>query len=416
MDDKPRNLKAMLSEAKDDSELMVDLAYAALYFADDGMAEAVLGLEQDMSDLVHEMRSLALLAVRHPREVDGMSSVLQVISAIESVGNAAADIAKIVTRQLGIPRALLVDLAKAAEVSHRLVVAEGSHLANRPLADLELPVAVGMRVVAVQRARHWNTDIGGDTIVEPGDVLFMRGDPAGIVRLRELAAAPVWIPPSPDSEPNTAPPITDLDRAVVTLVEMKNLSEAAVGLAYSALVLQDSSPARAVRSLQGQLDAMKAEMQTWVLRAAAGNADFGSAGLRGLLHLAEAAEDIGDEALKMASLVLADEDLHPVLALALGDTRDVVVQIPVASGSTADNATLGSLDFSADPGYNVLAIHRANSFMYNPRKAVTLRTGDELLASGPEEGRSRFAALLGYDVDMDEETGHLELIPTDTAA
>ncbi len=414
MEDKPRNLKAMLSEAKDGSELMVDLAYAALYFADDGMAEAVLGLEQDMSDLVHEMRSLALLAVRHPREVDGMSSVLQVISAIERIGNAAADIAKIVTRQLGIPHALLIDLAKAAEVSHRLVVAEGSHLANRPLADMELPVAVGMRVVAVQRGRLWNTDIGGDTIVEPGDVLFMRGDPAGIVRLRELAAAPVWMPPTPDSEPDSTPPITDLDRAVATLVEMKNLSEAAVGLAYSALVLQDSSPARAVRSLQEQLDTMKASMQTWVLRAASDNVD--PAGLRGLLHVAEAAEDIGDQALKMASLVLASEDLHPVLALALGDTDDVVVQIPVAPGSAADNATLGSLGFSADPGFNVLAVHRANSFMYNPRKTVTLRAGDELLASGPEEGRARFAAQLGFDVDVDEETGHLELIPTNSAA
>ena len=404
----------MLSEAKDGSELMVDLAYAALYFDDDGMAEAVLGLEQDMSDLVHEMRSLALLAVRHPREVDGMSSVLQVISAIERIGNAAGDISKIVTRNLGIPRALLVDLAKAAEVSHRLVVAEGSHLANRPLADMELPVAVGMRVVAVQRGRLWNTDIGGDTIVEPGDVLFMRGDPAGIVRLRELAAAPVWMPPTPASEPDAEQPITDLDRAVATLVEMKNLSEAAVGLAYSALVLRDHSPARAVRSLQGQLDTMKASMQTWVLRAASDNVDL--AGLRGLLHVAEAAEDIGDQALKMAALVLAAEDLHPVLALALGDTDDVVVQIPVASGSAADNATLGSLGFSADPGYNVLAIHRANSFMYNPRKTVTLRAGDELLASGPEEGRARFAALLGFAVDVDEETGHLELIPTNSAA
>ena len=34
MDDRPRNLKTMLSEAKDTSELMIDLAYAALYFGD----------------------------------------------------------------------------------------------------------------------------------------------------------------------------------------------------------------------------------------------------------------------------------------------------------------------------------------------------------------------------------------------
>ena len=82
MDDKPRNLKTLLAESKDASELMVDLAYAALYFDDEGMAESVLELEKEMSDLVHEMRSLAMLAVRHPREVDGMSSVLQVVSSI----------------------------------------------------------------------------------------------------------------------------------------------------------------------------------------------------------------------------------------------------------------------------------------------------------------------------------------------
>jgi uncharacterized protein with PhoU and TrkA domain len=145
MDDKPRNLKTFLADAKDTSELMVDLAYAALYFDDEGMAESVLGLEENMSHLVHEMRSLAMLAVRHPREVDGMSSVLQVVSAIERVSNAAVDIARIVLRKLGIPRALVVDLAQAAEVSHRLAVAAGSHLANRPLRDMELPVVVGMR-------------------------------------------------------------------------------------------------------------------------------------------------------------------------------------------------------------------------------------------------------------------------------
>jgi uncharacterized protein with PhoU and TrkA domain len=405
MDEKPRNLKGLLAEAKDASELMVDLAYAALYFDDTGMGDAVLDLEEDMSDLVHEMRSLAMLAARHPREVDGMSSVLQVVSSIEQIANAAVDIANIVLRNLGIPRALIVDLAQAAEVSHRLVVAEGSHLANRPLREMELPVVVGMRVVAIQRGRKWVTDVGGDTIVEPGDSLFMRGDPAGIVRLRELAAAPVWVPP----EPGASPVVTDLDRAVDTLVEMKNLSETAIGLAYSALVLRDHALAREVKSLEERLGEMKASLQTWVLRAAADNLD--PSPLRGLLHLAEAADDIGDQALSMVSLVLDREDLHPVLALALGDTDDVVLQVPVAPMSEADNATLGSLGLSVDPGYQVLAIRRAGSYLYNPRKNVQLRAGDELLASGPEEGRARLASRCGYQLEIDEETGTIELSP-----
>ena len=41
MDDRPRNLREMLAEAKDSSELMVDLAYASLYFGDPDMAEEV---------------------------------------------------------------------------------------------------------------------------------------------------------------------------------------------------------------------------------------------------------------------------------------------------------------------------------------------------------------------------------------
>ncbi len=68
MDERPRNLKAMLSEAKDTSELMVDLAYAALFFADEDMAEEVVDLEEQLSDLVHDMRSLSVLAVRSPRD------------------------------------------------------------------------------------------------------------------------------------------------------------------------------------------------------------------------------------------------------------------------------------------------------------------------------------------------------------
>ena len=63
MDDRPRNLRTMLSEAKDTSELMVDLAYAALYFGDPDMAEEVDALEAQMSDLVHDMREVCVLEV-----------------------------------------------------------------------------------------------------------------------------------------------------------------------------------------------------------------------------------------------------------------------------------------------------------------------------------------------------------------
>jgi len=100
MDDRPRTLRAMLAEAKDTSELMVDLAYAAVYFGDPDMAEEVDELEEQMSELVHDMRAVCVLAARSPRDAEGMSSVLQVVSAIERMANDAVDIARIVTHRL----------------------------------------------------------------------------------------------------------------------------------------------------------------------------------------------------------------------------------------------------------------------------------------------------------------------------
>jgi uncharacterized protein with PhoU and TrkA domain len=405
MDERPSNLKEMLSEAKDTSEVMVDLAYASLFFDDEAMAHAVLEIEEDLSDLVHDMRAMALLAVRHPREVDGMSSVLQVVGAIERIANDAVDVAFIVIRRFGIPRQLVADLARAQEVSHRLEVREGSHLAHRPLADFELPVAVGMRVVAVQRGRRWFTDVRGDLVIQPDDVLFMRGDPAGIPRLRELAGAPPWRP----VEEQELGAITDLDRAVDTLVEMKNLSETAVGLAYSALVLQDTSLAAEVEHLEARLDEMKASLELWVLRAA--RDDLDPSPLRGLLHLAEAAEDIGDAARQMVWLISEQEDVHPVLALALGDTDDVVVQMPVAEGSPAAGRSLRQLNLAVEPGFQVLAIRRGNRYVHHPPKSEVLRPLDVLIASGPEEGQEALAELCGYRFHHDDETGESELIP-----
>lgn len=409
MDDRPRNLKTMLSEAKDNSELMVDLAYASLYFADPDMAEEVDELEDRLSDLVHEMRAVCVLAARSPRDADAMASVLQVVSAIERMGNAAVDIARIVTHRLGIPRALVADLSMAEEISHRVRVRDNAEMAHRPLSDLELPTEVGMRVVAIRREHDWITDPEGDQILLPGDVLFLQGAPAGVVELRSLAGAPDWTPPSPPEDPA----LSDVDRAIDVLVEMKNISEVAVGLAYSALVLRDQGLAAEVNHLEDRLDEMNERLEVWVLRGAQDQVDPST--LRGLLHLGAAAEEIGDAAQQMVWLIEQGEELHPILALALGDAEEVAVRVPVAPGSPADGKTLGDLQLETETGFYLLAIRRGGRYLYRPRRNVRLEAGDELIATGPDEGHSLLAQLGGYVLLEDDETGEEELVPASSA-
>ncbi len=408
MDSRPRSLRTMLAEAKDASEIMVDLAYAAVYFNDPGMADELGELEERMNDLVQEMRAVCILAVRRPAEAEGMASVLQVISAIEGIANAAVDISRLVTHRLGIPDELIADLSNAEEVSHRVWIREGSHMAHRPLKDLELPVQCGMRVVAIRRDRSWMIEeVDGDVVLVPGDVLFLRGSPAGIVRLHELAAAPTWQP----VEVSAPDALTDLDRAVDVLVEMKDTSEAAVGLAYSALALQDPGLAAEVVHLAERLDSMKDRLQLWVLRAAKHDVD--PAPLRGLLQLAAAAEELGDQANAMVWLIADDYEVHPIVKVALGQTDVVATRVPVAAGSVADGRRLAELQLDIEPGFSVLAIRRDNRYIYRPRGYVVLSAGDELIATGPHEGRDRLGELCGWQVvsDDDDPTGQVQLVP-----
>ena len=133
----------MLAEAKDTSELMVDVAYAALFFDDPDMADEVEQLESQISELVHQMRALCIIAVRNPREAEAMSAVLQVISAVESIGNDAVDIAKIVVAPPGHPPP-----AGARHVGGRGGVAPGGGGARIAFRQ---PAAVGLRAAGAHR-------------------------------------------------------------------------------------------------------------------------------------------------------------------------------------------------------------------------------------------------------------------------
>ena len=111
---------------------------SAVYFVPTAAAQRLVGHPALQLYEIVPGRAVCVLAARTPREADEMASVLQVISSIEGIANAACDVARIVTHRLGIPRELVADLSNAEEVSHRVWVRENSHLARRPLADLDL--------------------------------------------------------------------------------------------------------------------------------------------------------------------------------------------------------------------------------------------------------------------------------------
>ncbi len=198
----------------------------------------------------------------------------------------------------------------------RVKVREGGAIAGRDLRELSLPTETGMWIVAIRSGLDWQFDPGPDDITSAGDVLVVRGPDEGVNELRLLAGAPALpLPPEGDE-----PALSELDRAVDILVEMKDLAEAAVGMAYSSLLFNNRSLAAEVGSLEARSDQLRDELESWVLRAApeARNPDE----LRGLIRLAGASEAICDAARDMTWYVEHGEALHPVVQMALEETEE----------------------------------------------------------------------------------------------
>ena len=398
-DARPRNLKEMLSEAKNTSELMVDLAYAALFYNSEDFCVEVMRLEWRLNDLVFDMRSLAIFAARSHADAEQMAGILQVVQDIEKIGNAANDIAKIVVKKLGIPPELLQDLPAAEEITSRVHIAPESTLDGRSLDELDLPVETGMRPIAIRSGDVWNFDPEPEDVLREGDVLFLQGPPEGVAEIREFAGAAPLARPTPQANGGNGPPagLSELERAVDILIEMKNLSEVAVGLAYSALLYYDAGLAREVVAIEDEMDEMRYRIERWVLLAARGIED--APRLRGILHLATASETIADCAQEMVWIVEKGEEVHPVLSAAVGESDEIVLKLTVSPGSPADGRTLGSLRIETETGMYALAVNRGGRWTYRPRDTYALRGGDSLLVTGAPEGLEPLADLFGQELE-----------------
>lgn len=175
MDDQPKSVKDLLVEAKDASELMVDLAYAAVFFDDEKLAQEVERLEERMNGHLRRLREVAMLAARSPEDAEAMAGVLWIAGAVEKIGDAASDIARVVEARLGIPDALRRDLRHADEMTARVKVGATATVIGRALRELSLPTETGMWVMAIRSGIEWQFDPGPDDVLSEGDVLLVRG-------------------------------------------------------------------------------------------------------------------------------------------------------------------------------------------------------------------------------------------------
>ncbi len=377
----PKTVKDLFIEIKDTTELMVDLAYSAILFDNEDIAEEVLDLEEKIEELLRNLRVVSILAGRRVEEAEMVSSILSIASSAQKIGEAAADIATLVLRGFKLSEELINEiLLESEETLVRAKVHEESEVAGRTLGETRLHSRTGMRVIAIKRGFDWLFDPDRDTKILKGDVLIARGDISGIGEFMKIVSGKV------ENYMETKIEERELEKSVDILIEMKDLSELSVDLGYSSLLYYNEEIANEVYYLEEKIDQLKLELVNWVLHAVRKSDKEDFKVLMSLIDIAYSSEIIADAAKEISGIVVKKQEIHPVFRSAMMESDEILSVIEVAQGCELDGRTLGEARVESNTGMHVVAIKRGNRWITKPRATTRMAAGDVLFAKGTREG------------------------------
>lgn len=182
----PTPVKELLTEMKDISELIIDLAYSAVLFDNDEIAEEVKFLDVRMDKLNYDIRMMAMMAARTKEDAEQLAGILQVAEAAESISNAAGDIVNLLSKEEKTGPILPKILKEAQEQLFRIKVSSKSKACNKKIDDLKVESETGMRIIAIRRGQGWIYNPQSDIDIKEDDWLITRGSYEGFKDLSKF--------------------------------------------------------------------------------------------------------------------------------------------------------------------------------------------------------------------------------------
>ncbi|ACB06982.1 potassium channel family protein [Candidatus Korarchaeum cryptofilum] len=176
------------------------------------------------------------------------------------------------------------------------------------------------------------------------------------------------------------------------LLEMKELSEFALSLAYASLMYNDEELANEVFSLEDELDTLTHELFKVAIMSGASRRE--AEALAGLLDIGRAVDEVSDAMADLARLVVKKFPIHPSISWMLYRADEVIGLVRVDEGSSLISM---SGEMAKDPvnlsGCEILALKRGGRWIYNIPEELEIERGDILLVEGPMESVETLRAL-----------------------
>ncbi|MCW4027192.1 MAG: potassium channel protein [Candidatus Bathyarchaeota archaeon] len=180
------------------------------------------------------------------------------------------------------------------------------------------------------------------------------------------------------------------------LVEIKDLSELMIDLAYSAALFNSHELAEDVLDLEKHVDTL-AYMLNMNLMIAARDAEDAEA-LLGVSTVSSSANKISDAAADIATIVLQGLGIHPIIREAFERVEEPLLRVMIEPDSTLVGKTLGELDLASMIGIDVLAIRRRKKWLLNPEEDERINSEDVVITRGAPAGLEKFEKIAKGEV------------------
>jgi uncharacterized protein with PhoU and TrkA domain len=168
------------------------------------------------------------------------------------------------------------------------------------------------------------------------------------------------------------------------LIEIKDMSELMIDLAYSAALFDNEELAEEVMDLESQVKTLTYHINMNAMLAARDAED--AEALVGVPMVASSAEKISDAAADIATIVLKDIRIHPIIRDVFRKVEEQLARIKIESTSFLISKRIDELKLAAEIGVNILAIRRGKRWILDPEDEEIIQEEDILIIRGTQKG------------------------------
>lgn len=180
------NVKDLLEELKNLSELMLDLAYSSVFFKNKDIANEVELLYERLEQL-EENLYLHLFAASRGRILRKLISIIDIVESAKTVASAAKNMSELVAEGKDLHPIIKSALAESEECTAKCTVLKKSTLVNKSFEEARVRTNTGAHVIAIRRGKKWIFNPKKAEKMLENDILICVGPKNACGRLLKLA-------------------------------------------------------------------------------------------------------------------------------------------------------------------------------------------------------------------------------------